>query len=414
MIVGKIVRFIGTYSIVPSLSRLSKFSRYKKFRIALMRTERLGHLSMNNHLFFIRRKIGTLENFNYLLISPSIKSKEVANVPLLLMFIAYSKKVENVRIICSSFLFFFFIFFRAEFRNSQLLFDMTMESKESEFSLEVKTISFSEKQKKYGESVLKRMPIPPNKKIVSIFARDSSYLSHEYPKKDWSYHSYRDCDIETYIGAIKYLISKDYVVLRIGSEYSKKLNFTDANYFEYSLSEFKSDFMDLFLIYKSSFVLGNSSGAIDVSTVFNVPFAAVNYAPFMMSPLGKEDIFIQKKIINSEGVIVPFKDIIDNEEYYLHNGVKLSNDFGISYIDNSPDDILDVTIEMHNIVNGDFVLNKNQKKILERYQNEYCQKNKWSNRFTPISMNWLEKNYSLYLEDVIDMSPKNKNKERCV
>ena len=180
MILGKIVRFSGVHSIVPSLSWLG---RYKKFRIAIMRTDRLGHLSLNIHLFFIRRKIGALENLNYLLISPSIKSKKVANVPLLLMFIAYSKKVENVRIICSSFLHFFFTFFRAEFRNSQLLFDMTMESKESEFSLEVKTISFSENQKKYGESVLNRMPIPQNKKIVSIFARDSSFLSQIDPKK---------------------------------------------------------------------------------------------------------------------------------------------------------------------------------------------------------------------------------------
>ena len=109
MILGKIVRFIGAYSIVPPLSRLA---RYKKFRIAIMSIDRLGHLSLNIHLFFIRRKIGALENFHYLLISPSIKSKKVANVPLLLMFIAYSKKVENVRIICSSSLYFFLVFFR--------------------------------------------------------------------------------------------------------------------------------------------------------------------------------------------------------------------------------------------------------------------------------------------------------------
>ena len=183
MILGKIVRFIGAYSIVPSLSWLG---RYKKFRIAIMRTDRLGHLSLNIHLFFIRRKIGALENLNYLLISPSTKSKKivnsiskdsaqsVANVSLLLMFIAYSKKVENVRIICTSFLHFFFTFFQAEFRNSQLLFDITMETNESEFSLGIKTVSFSEKEKKYGESVLNRMPIPQNKEIVSIFARDSS------------------------------------------------------------------------------------------------------------------------------------------------------------------------------------------------------------------------------------------------
>jgi putative glycosyltransferase (TIGR04372 family) len=400
VILGKIVRFSGAHSIVPSLSW---FGRYKKFRIAVMSTHRLGHLSLNTHLFFIRRKIGALENLQYLLISPSIKSKKIANVSLLLMFIAYSKKVENVRIICSSFLYFFFTFFQAEFRNSQLLFDLTFETKESEFSLGIKTVSFSEKQKKYGENILNRMPISPNKKIVTIFARDSSYLNNRYPKKNWSYHSYRDCDIETYIEAIRYLINKNYVVLRVGSEYSKKLNFVDENYFEYSLSDYKSAFMDLFIIYKSKFVIGSTSGATDVAVVFNVPYVGVNYAPFIESPLGKEDIFIQKKIINSKDEIVPYKNIISDSRYYLYDGNKMEHLYGLKYLDNSEEEILDATIEMDSVVNGDFVLNKNQKKLLEKYQNEYCQKNDWSNRFAPISINWLEKNYYLYLDDNIDL-----------
>ena len=368
-----------------------------------MSIDRLGHLSLNNHLFFIRRKIGALENLNYLLISPSIKSKKVANVSLLLMFIAYSKKIENVRIICSSFLYFFITFFQAEFRNYQLLYKMTMESKESEFSLGIKTISFSEKQKKYGECVLNRMPIPKNKKIVSIFARDSSFLSQIDQKKDWSYHSYRDSDIETYIGAIKYLINKNYVVLRIGSEYSKKINFIDENYFEYSLSEFKSGFMDLYVPYISDFIIGSSSGATNVSLLFNTPLLAVNSAPFMESPVGKDDLFIQKKLIDSKGKIIPYKDIISDSRYYSYDGNKMEQLYGIKYLDNSAEEILDATIEMNNIVNGKFALNKNQRTLLERYQNEYCQKNNWSNRFAPISINWMEKNYYLYLGDDIDL-----------
>ena len=368
-----------------------------------MRTDRLGHLSSNSHLFFIRRKIGALENLNYLLISPSIKSKKIANISLLLMFISYSKKIENVRIICSSFLHFFFVFFQVEFRNSQLLFDMTMESKESEFSLEIKTISFSGNQKQYGESVLNRMPIPQNKKIVSIFARDSSFLSQIDQKKDWSYHSYRDSDIETYISSIKYLISKNYVVLRIGSENSKKLNFTDENYFEYSLSEFKSGFMDLYVPYISDFIIGSRSGATDVSLLFNTPLLVVNSTTFMESPLGKDDLFIQKKLIDLKGEIVPYKHIISDSRYYSFDGNKMEHLYGIKYLDNSAEEILDATIEMHNILNGNFVMNKNQRKLLKRYQNEYCQKNNWSKRFAPISINWLEKNYYLYLEDDIDL-----------
>jgi len=367
-----------------------------------MSTDRLGHLSLNNHLFFIRKKIGALENINYLLISPSINSKKVANASLLLIFIAYSKQVENVRIICSSFLYFLFAFFQGEFRNSQLLFDMTMKSKESEFSQGLKTISFSEKQKKYGANVLNRMPIPQNKKIVSVFARDSSFLSRIDQEKDWSYHSYRDSDIETYISAIKYLISKNYVVLRIGSEYSKKLNLLDENYFEYSLSEFKSGFMDLYIPYISDFIIGSRSGATDVSLIFNTPLLVVNSTTFMESPLGKDDLFIQKKLIDLTGEIVPYKDIISDSRYYSFDGNKMEHLYGIKYLDNSSEEILDATIEMHNIVNDKLTLNKNQKELLKRYHNEYCKKNNWSDRFAPISINWLEKNYHLYLEDSID------------
>ena len=35
-------------------------------------------------------------------------------------------------------------------------------------------------------------------------------------------------------------------LIPISFKYSKKLNFVDENYSEYSLSEFKSDFMDLY------------------------------------------------------------------------------------------------------------------------------------------------------------------------
>ena len=397
MSLGKIFRLVGKYTIIPVMS---KVLLYNKFRISWIDVDRLGHLSLNTHLFFIKKKLGTLDNFNYLLISPSIKSKKIANVSLLNMFISYSKKVEGISFICSNFFYFFIKYFFNEFNNSGLLYQLTMQIvPDSEFSLGINTIEFDESQMKYGESILKKIKIPGNKKIVTVFARDPSYLKNKEPKKDWSYHSYRDADIETYVDSIKYLISMDYVVIRVGSEYSKKLNFKDENYFEYSLSAFKSDFMDLYLIYKSTFVLGNSSGALDLANVFNIPWAAVNYAPFMVGPLGKEDIFIQKTIINSDGTIIPFKDIINDKRYYLHNGVKLRDDFGLSYVDNSPGDILDITIEMHNILNGNLVLNAKQKNLLNRYHSEYCQKNNWSNKFTPISITWLENHHNLYLDD---------------
>ena len=103
------------------------------------------------------------------------------------------------------------------------------------------------------------------------------------------------------------------------------------------------------------------------------------------------------------GEIIPYKDIISDSRYHLFDGNKMEQLYGIKYLDNSAEEILDATIEMDKVVNDDFVLNENQRKLLKRYHYEYCQKNNWSNRFAPISINWLEKNYHLYLEGDIDL-----------
>jgi len=54
---------------------------------------------------------------------------------------------------------------------------------------------------------------------------------------------------------------------------------------------------------------------------------------------------------------------------------------------------------MHKKMTGNFALSSAQTDLLKRYHNEYCKKNNWSDRFAPISINWLEKNSHLYLND---------------
>ena len=171
----------------------------------------------------------------------------------------------------------------------------------------------------------------------------------------------------------------------------------------YSLSEFKSGFMDLYVPYISHFIIGTRSGASDVSLLFNTPLLVVNSTTFVESPVGKDNLFIQKKLMDLSGEIIPYKDIISDSRYYSLDGNRMENLYGIKYLNNSAEEILDATIEMHNILNGNLALNKNQRELLKRYQNEYCQKNNWSNRLAPISINWLEKNYHLYLEGDIDL-----------
>jgi len=390
-------KLIRTFLWVLIKPLLVFFKIITKYKVVIWRVDRLGHLALNTHLFLIRRKLRG-DKRKFLILSPSKNNKSIANKTLWGMFLILFKSELNIKTMCSTSIYHVADFFKYELRLIGLSSPMRMDSKEKEFLLGVETVTFNREQQKYGDRLIDSMPIPKNKEIVTIFARDSSFLDNYFPEIDWSYHSYRDCDIVTYIDAIKFLIERGYVVIRIGSEFSKTLDLQHENFFEYSLSDFKSSFLDLYLVYKSKFVIGSTSGATDIAVVFNVPFLGVNYAPFVESPLGKNDLFIQKKLTDNKHII-PFKDIVSDERYYSYNGNEMKSKYGLSYIDNTNEEILNATKEMHDKIASNRQFNREQENLIQRYQNDYCRKNKWSSRPAPISLGWLKDNQNLYLQE---------------
>ena len=395
MIIGIVARAIVPRILVPILKLIKIFYNFK---VCLMQPDRLGHLSCNTLLFFIRHKRNLIEDTNYYLIAPAINSSKVANKDLLLLHIEYIKSLHNVRIISSSF-FYYLFFFSQGFLNDKRLFSrLEYKSNEIEFSFQEQTVSFTNKQQVYGDSILLQMNISQNDKLVCIYTRDSSFLENIDNSRDWSYHNYRNTNIESYLKAIKFLINKGYKVIRIGSEYSKSLNYVNDNFIEYNLSKHKSGFMDLYMPYMASFIIGCKSGATDLSLLFNTPILVTDLTTFVEAPLGKNDLFIQKKLIDLNENIVPFKELVENEKFYTRDGNKMLSLFGLSYIDNTEDEILEATIEMYNRIINNFKMETAQMDLLRRYHNEYCVKNKNSSEFVPISVNWLEKNYALYLD----------------
>ena len=76
-----------------------------------------------------------------------------------------------------------------------------------------------------GELILKQMGIPKNAKIICIASRDDLYLRRTHPSVNFSYHNYRNSDVNNYIPAIKALIKKNFYVVRMGKFAAKKLNY---------------------------------------------------------------------------------------------------------------------------------------------------------------------------------------------
>ena len=68
----------------------------------------------------------------------------------------------------------------------------------------------------------------------------------------------RNAKIENYSKAIKYIEKKKGFTVRLGQKKIKE--FKSEGFFDYGSSKLKSDFLDIFLIYKARFNIGTSSG----------------------------------------------------------------------------------------------------------------------------------------------------------
>ncbi len=57
---------------------------------------------------------------------------------------------------------------------------------------------FSSAEIAIDNSTIREFGIPDNAKWICVHSRDSTYLESQFPEVDFSYHSYRDSDINTY------------------------------------------------------------------------------------------------------------------------------------------------------------------------------------------------------------------------
>lgn len=209
---------------------------------------------------------------------------------------------------------------------------------------------FTAEEKHKGEVLMEKLGIPKDALFVCLIGRDSNYLKTHLPNTDWTYHNYRDVDINSYIKAAEFLAMNGYYVVRIGRYVNAKLNVKNPKIIDYANSELCSDFLDIYLSSKCYFMISTGCGLDSVSHVFrrpvlitNVPLCDVRSYYFYWQ------LFIPKKLIDlTTGSLVSFKKMYETFPNTLHrneinNVLKQKN---WEFVDNSPDEIVDAVKEM--------------------------------------------------------------------
>jgi len=228
-------------------------------------------------------------------------------------------------------------------------------------------LSFTEGDDERGYQYLTSVGFEKGEKFVCLVARDSRYLKQVHAERNWSYHDFRDTNIEDYKQAALALAKKGYWVFRMGKAVDECFETDHPHVIDYANTTGRSDFLDLWLMANCFFAISTGLGLDSVADVFRRPIVFVNYVPLMDLESWGPYITVPKKLTwagtnRSLSLSEQVKHTSLNGHYYRDND--------ISVHDMKPDEITDVVLEMEMRLAGTFPANQNVEKLNQCFWNE--------------------------------------------
>jgi putative glycosyltransferase (TIGR04372 family) len=211
-----------------------------------------------------------------------------------------------------------------------------------------------------GWTSLEKAGIPKGSWFVCVHAREAGF----YNDANSQTGRFRNADIASYELAIREITARGGWVIRMGESSVKPLPALERT-FDYARSEMKSDWMDVFLSAECRFFLGVGSGLMNVPSIFGRPCALTNWTAFYSVPCYARDLFILKHprmkpesraLTWKEWVKPPFTLLMDDDLQAL----------GFDMIDNSPEEIRDLCVEMLDRLDGTLVYSEQDQRLQAR------------------------------------------------
>jgi len=255
-----------------------------------------------------------------------------------------------------------------------------------------KYLNFDKKEIYFGDNKLKEMSV--KRKFLCFFSRDPRYYK-EVLKENAEIldvmDSYRNSDIKNFEMMTQYF-DEYYKMssIRMGMIADGYVN--GKGVIDYA-SKYRSEFMDFYLINKCEFFISDPSGIILLASLVSKPLVLINmplvtvhndgFAP--MSP--KRDLMVfQKYWDRTHNKYLTFKEMMElencaQEEYKYSGTTKIFEKYygaGLVPIKNTPQEIMDVALEMKMKVEGtmkydeeDEMLQKKFRKMVENQIKNY-------------------------------------------
>ena len=235
-----------------------------------------------------------------------------------------------------------------------------------------KLINFDKEEENLVKNELSKLNINPQEKWICIHNRDDAYLNLTFPKRDWSYHNYRNFPINDLSKVCKRMIENGYTVIRVGNIVKEPIDFKHSKLIDYHLLKNKSELLESYFLTNAHLYFGSDSGIFNLAMVNKIPFCFVNFPSItnMVKYYNWNSVpFIFKLRKNKENKIMSLSKVFESQ---LDN-IFILDDFkkkGIQLVNNSPDDIADLFSEINQS-------DKSKEEHIQNTEDKYLEKKFW-------------------------------------
>lgn len=256
-------------------------------------------------------------------------------------------------------------------------------------------LKFKKSEIKYCENWLQKYGWKKGEPIIVFLVRDSTYLKQFFPgKRDWSYHDFRNSEVESFVPAMEWLANQGTWVLRMGKVASKPILTKNNRIIDYAFEESRSDLLDIWLFTNARLVVSTGTGLDYLAGIYGIPLMYLNYLPLSHIPSFFQGTSIPNPVkFKGSQINLTLSQMLDHS--YLQKKNYDANDIEIGKL--NEEEILQYITEYWKIINSDsqyFEQLLDQQnlfwEIFEQHKN-YDQFHNWRHPNFLILDGWLKK-----------------------
>jgi putative glycosyltransferase (TIGR04372 family) len=242
----------------------------------------------------------------------------------------------------------------------------------------IPSISFSAEEESEGQRFLDKHLLVKNNYVCYTVRTESYYLARMSEGVILKPQTLRNPSEHTYLEVAKSLISNGMPILRMGKDLSSKLEkMKHLTVIDYA-SDFRNDFLDVFLVKYCKYAFVGNTGIVWLRWLWNLPNVHGDSYLIARNQIRGDLLVLQRVWLERENRFATFKEMLLMPGY---SEEKHQGRLGVRLVKNTVEEIKAVCDEMNARIDGTWVTTEEDEELQRRYQElivKYSNKPEWN------------------------------------